>query len=74
MVTIREFSNEVEAGLVQSFLKDNEIESMLADANARAWIGAQLLVPIRLQVPDEQAERAAALLHAFDKAPQVDEE
>jgi hypothetical protein len=58
MITIREFPNQIEASLVQSFLKDNEIDSILADENARAWVGAQNLVPIRLQVPEEQAEQA----------------
>ena len=69
MITIREFTNQIEAGLVQSFLKDNEIDSILADENARAWVGAQNLVPIRLQVPDEQAEQATELLAQYDNAP-----
>lgn len=71
MITIREFTNQVQAGLVQSFLKDNEIESILADENARAWVGAPNLVPIRLQVPETQAERAMALLLQFENAPTV---
>ena len=69
MVTIREFANQIEAGLIQSFLSDNEIDSILADENARAWVGAPNLVPIRLQVPEEQAEQAEALLAQFDAAP-----
>lgn len=69
MVTIREFANQIEAGLIQSFLSDNEIDSILADENARAWVGAPNLVPIRLQVPEEQAEQAIALLAQFDAAP-----
>ena len=73
MVTIREFSNQIEAGLIQSFLGDNEIDSLLADENARAWVGAPNLVPIRLQVPEEQAEQAKALLAQFDDAPTVPE-
>jgi hypothetical protein len=49
MITIREFTNQIEAALIQSLLKDNEIDSILADENARAWAGAPNLVPIRLQ-------------------------
>jgi hypothetical protein len=73
MVTIREFANQIEAGLVQSFLSDNEIDSILANENARAWVGAPNLVPIRLQVPEEQVEQAKALLAQFDNAPVVSE-
>jgi len=73
MVTIQKFSNQIEAGLVQSFLSDNEIDSILADENARAWVGAPNLVPIRLQVPEEQAEQAKVLLAQFDDAPAASE-
>lgn len=74
MVTIREFNNSVEAGLLVSFLKDNDIEAELADENASAWVAARLLVPIRLQVPEEQAEKALALLQKFEDAPLVGDE
>ena len=73
MITIREFSDQVEAGLIQSFLSDNEIDSILADENANSWIGARILVPIRLQVPDEDAEKAKKLLKQFDNASVVPE-
>jgi len=69
MITIREFTDQAQAGLVQSYLSDNEIESILADENANTWIGARMLVPIRLQVPDEEAEKAKGLLKQFDNAP-----
>lgn len=71
MITIREFTNQIEAALIQSLLKDNEIDSILADENARAWVGAPNLVPIRLQVPEEQVEQAKALLTEIDNAPEV---
>ena len=71
MITIREFTNQIEAALIQSLLKDNEIDSILADENARAWVGAPNLVPIRLQVPEEQVEQAKALLTEIDNAPDV---
>jgi hypothetical protein len=70
MTTIREFTNQIEAALIQTLLKDNQIDSILADENARAWVGAQNLVPIRLQVPENQVEQAKALLTEFDNAPE----
>lgn len=71
MTTIREFTNQIEAAIIQSLLKDNEIDSILADENARAWVGAQNLVPIRLQVPEDQVEQAKALLTEFDNAAPI---
>ena len=71
MITIREFTNQIEAALIQSLLKDNEIDSILVDENARAWVGAPNLVPIRLQVPEEQVEQAKAFLTEIDNAPEV---
>ena len=71
MTTIREFTNQIEAVLIQSLLKDNEIDSILADENAHAWVRASNLVPLRLQVPEEQVEQAKTLLTQFDNAPAV---
>ena len=73
MITIREFTDQAQAGLIQSYLSDNEIHSILADENANTWIGARLLVPIRLQVPEEQAEKAKDLLEQFDNASAISE-
>jgi len=73
MITIREFTDQVQAGMIQSFLSDNEIDSILADENANSWIGARMLVPIRLQVPDDQAAKAKELLEQFDNAPVLPE-
>jgi len=73
MTTIREFTDPVLAGIVLSFLQDNEIEATLADENAAAWARARLLVPIRLQVPDSQAQQALELLRTFDDAPSSEE-
>jgi hypothetical protein len=74
MTTIREFTNSAEAGLLVSFLRENDIEADLADENASAWSVARLLVPIRLQVPDADVEKAEALLKEFANAPLLDEE
>jgi len=38
MITIREFTDQVQAGMIQSYLSDNEIDSMLADENANSWM------------------------------------
>jgi len=73
MITIREFTDQAQAGLIQSFLSDNEIDSTLTDENANTWIGARLLLPIRLQVPEEQAEKAKDLLEQFDNASAISE-
>ena len=73
MITIREFTDQVQARMIQSFLSDNEIHSILADENANSWSGAKMLVPIRLQVSDEQVERAKGLLEQFDNAPVLTE-
>jgi hypothetical protein len=69
MITIREFTDQVQAGMIQSFLSDNEIHSILADENANSWSGVKMLIPIRLQVPDKQVQRAKELLKRYDNAP-----
>lgn len=68
MVTVREFPNQIGAALAQTFLGANGVDAVLADENAHAWIAAAALVPIRLQVPEEQAETARELLAQFDAA------
>lgn len=73
MTTVRELIDPVQAGLLQAFLEDHEIEAILSDEGASAWTGARLLVPVRLQVPDDQAEQASALLKEFDAEPIVPE-
>lgn len=68
MTTIREYTDSVHAALVLSFLKDNEIDAVLADENSSLWIEARFLVPIRLLVADDQVEQANQLLNDFDQA------
>ncbi len=72
MITIREFTDPVYAGLILSFLRDSEVDAVLADENSSAWIESRLLIPIRLQVPRDQEERANHLLAEFDSAPVVE--
>ena len=69
MTTIRELTDPIYAGLLVSFLQDNEIDAFLADEDSSAWVGARLLVPLRLQVEDDQVARAEQLLTEFDAAP-----
>ena len=66
MITIREYTDAVQAGLARSYLEENGIDVFLTDENASAWIGARLLVPIRLQVPEEQEGEARQLLAACE--------
>ncbi len=69
MITIREFVEQVRASVVVSFLEDNGIKTTLVDENAAAWSGLHITIPIRLQVEDDQAEEAMALLEQFDAVP-----
>lgn len=69
MTTIREFVEQVQASVVVSFLEDNGIKATLVDENAAAWSGLHITIPIRLQVEDDQAEEAMALLDQLDAAP-----
>ena len=70
MKTVREFTNQIQAALLQSVLRDNEIDAVLLDEHAAAWARAPLLIPIRLQVPDEQLAEAMSLIAEFDASPE----
>jgi len=59
--------------MLQSFLKDNEIDSFLADEHSSAWGRAPLLIPIRLQVPEDQVETAVSLIKQFEDSPVLPE-
>jgi hypothetical protein len=67
MKTLREFTDPVRAGIVQSFLKDNEIDAVLLDQGASAWTAGRILIPVRLAVPIEQEEVAQNLLNQFEE-------
>ena len=73
MITIKEFTNQIEAGMLQSFLKDNDIESVLADEHSAAWGRAPLLIPIRLQVSEDHVEKATSLIKQFEDSPVLSE-
>jgi hypothetical protein len=67
MKTLREFTDPIRAGIVQSFLRGNEIDAVLLDEDASAWTEGRLLVPVRLAVPSDQEEAAKNLLKQFEE-------
>lgn len=67
MKTLREFTDPTRAGVLQSFLKDHEIDAVLLDEGASAWTAGRLLVPVRLAVPVGQAQAAMDLLNQFER-------
>jgi len=73
MVTIKEFTDQIQAEILRSFLSDNQIEAILTDEFASAWSPARTLVPIRLQVPDDQTEAAVNLMKEFEDSPIIPE-
>ncbi len=78
MVTLRAFSTPAEAALVKSLLDDHGIVSSLADENSYLYGGAQLAMPVRLMVAEEQLEEAARILSdppdGLNVAPAVEKE
>jgi hypothetical protein len=65
MQTIRTFTNQAEAALLSSFLKSHGFDAVLLDESSFQWNFAGLAIPIRLQVPEEQAESAIRLLETL---------
>lgn len=74
MVTIRSYTNPVDAALAKSLLDNYEIPCALLHENANLYTrGAQLIVPIRLMVDEADADLAVPILDAdFDKAAEID--
>lgn len=66
MTTIRTFTNQADAAVCLSALRAGGFEAVLLDEASNAWIYSGQAVPIRLQVPDEQAEEASAFLASAD--------
>ena len=69
MTTIRSFTNQAEASLCASFLQANGFEAVLLDEGAFQWNMASMAIPIRLQVPEEDAARALKLLRSVQDLP-----
>jgi tetratricopeptide (TPR) repeat protein len=62
LVTLRSYSNALDAAIAKSRLDDHQIVCNLADENAHLYGGGPLAMPVRLLVEEEQAERAAHIL------------
>lgn len=63
MITLRTYSNPLEAAMVKSLLDDNKIVCSLADENSNLYAGTgQFIIPIRLLVAEEQVEQALRIL------------
>jgi hypothetical protein len=65
--TLCEFTDPIHAGIVQSFLRDNEVDAVLLDEASSAWTAGRLLVPVRLAVPFEQEDAAQNLSKQFEE-------
>ncbi len=72
MVTLRTYSNPVEAAIAKSRLDDHKIFCALADENVNLYGGGPMAMPIRLLVADDQAEEAARILET--KGPELSED
>jgi hypothetical protein len=72
MVTLRTYSNPVEAAIAKSRLDDHKIFCTLADENVNLYGGGPIAMPIRLLVAEDQAEEAARILEA--KGPELSED
>ncbi len=62
LVELARFYNSFEAGIVQSRLEADGIESVLFDMNVAMGDGLSLLVPIRLMVAEEDEDAAKDVL------------
>ena len=66
MTTIKTLSNQAEAAFLLSVLQDNEFDAVLLDEGGFQYI--PVVVDMRLQVPDEQAEAA---IHFLQTTPEL---
>ncbi len=62
MVTLRTYSNQVEAAMAKSLLDSHDIFCRLADENVNLYGGGPLAMPIRLLVAEDQAQEAVRIL------------
>ena len=69
VVTIRTYSNPVEAAMAKSLLDSQDIFCRLADENVNLYGGGPLAMPIRLVVAEDQAQEAIRVLET--KGPEL---
>lgn len=75
MITVRTFASPIEAGLAKSILDDYGIFSVLIDQDMNRYSGAPFAVPVRLQVQEDEAERANHILSDdLEAAASIDHE
>src|SRR5437870_13456627 len=67
MVTLRTYLNPTQAALDKTLLDSSEIFCYIADQNANLYGGGPFAMPVRLLVPEEQAEEADRILKNSDQ-------
>jgi tetratricopeptide (TPR) repeat protein len=64
MVTLRTYSNSLEAALDKARLEEHDISCILADENVNLYGGGPLAMPVRLLVAEDKAEEADLVLRS----------
>ena len=65
MTTIRSYTSPPEASVCASFLRANGFDVVLLDEASFQMNYSAMVIPIRLQVPEEQVAEAVTLLEAM---------
>jgi hypothetical protein len=73
MLTIRSYTNQAEASFFGSLLQANGFDAVLLDEESFQGYGGPA-IPIRLQVPEEQAAEALAFINTARDEPEVSAE
>lgn len=68
MKTINHYTNQGEASFAASLLQSEGFDAVLLDEGSFQFAYAGAAIPIRLQVPEEQAAEAVNFLNAFHAA------
>lgn len=74
MQTINHYTNQGEASFAASLLQSEGFEAVLLDEGSFLFNYAGASIPIRLQVPADQAAEAVAFLKAFYRSESDPEE
>jgi hypothetical protein len=68
MVTIQTFSNPTQAQLAKTLLESSDVPAFLLDENSFALGYGSVLIGIRLQVEDQNVERAKEILKSQENS------